>query len=256
MRMSIKFEEAVFGATKEIQLQTMDSCGKCGGTGAKPGTHAESCKKCNGTGQERVLQQTMIGQVTTVRTCSTCRGEGKIIKEPCTECKGSGKIKVTKTLQVNVPKGIDDGQRIKLEGKGEPGEKGGIPGDLLIVMSIQPHKVFTRQGNNLHLEMPITFVQAALGDELSIPTLDGSEEKYTIKPGTQPGTVVYLRGKGIPSVKNNRIIGDLVVKLNMTVPTQLTDKQKDLLKNFNEIMGDDYKNHKKKWFEKIKSSFK
>ncbi|MDR1664567.1 MAG: molecular chaperone DnaJ [Clostridiales bacterium] len=256
MRLNIKFEEAVFGTTKEVTLQSWDSCPTCKGSGAKPGTFAETCKKCNGTGRERVVQQSMIGLIQTETTCSACRGEGKIIKEPCADCRGSGKIRATKTLQVNVPKGIDDGQSIRLAGKGEPGEKGGPSGDLLISMSISPHKVFKREGTNLYMDVPITFVQAALGDEIPIPTLDGSEERYTVKPGTQPGTVIHLRGKGVPSVRNNRIVGDLVVRLNVMVPTQMNERQKEALKQFNEAMGDEYKNYKKNFFEKIKQSFK
>ena len=253
MRMQIKFEEAVFGATKEVQLQANEICETCKGSGAKPGTHAENCKECGGSGQVRAIQQTLLGSMTTVRTCPACKGEGRVIKEPCGPCRGSGRVRATKTLNITVPKGIDNGQSIRLAGKGEPGEKGGPDGDLLITMQIQPHKVFTRQGNNLYLEVPITFVQAALGDEISVPMLDGSEEKYTVKAGTQPGAVVHLKGKGVPSVRNNRNIGDLVVKFNVTVPTGLTDKQKEHLLAFNEAMGDDY--NKKNWFEKIKQSF-
>jgi molecular chaperone DnaJ len=256
MRLNIAFEEAVFGAVKDVQLQTYDACGTCKGSGAKPGTHAESCKRCGGSGQERVTQQTILGSMTTVVTCSMCKGEGKTIKEPCTGCRGAGRVRVTKTLQVTVPKGIDDGQSIRLSGKGELGEKGGPAGDLLITMRVLPHKVFKRDGNNLFLEVPITFVQAALGDEILIPTLDRKEERYNVKAGTQPGTVVHIKGKGVPSVRNNRIVGDLVVKLNVTVPTLLNERQREALKAFNEAMGDDYKNHKKRWFDKLKESFK
>ena len=255
MRMQIKFEDAVFGAVKEVQLPTHETCDICSGSGAKPGTHPINCKECNGTGQVRMMQQTMLGAMTTVRTCPTCKGDGKIVKDPCTKCRGAGKVKVTKTLEVTVPKGIDNGQSIRLTGKGEPGEKGGPAGDLLITMQILPHKVFSRQGNNLYLEIPITFVQAALGDEISVPMLDGSEEKYYVKAGTQPGTVVRIKGKGVPSLRNNRNMGDLMLTLKVTVPTGLTEKQKEHLIAFNEAMGGEYTN-KKSWFEKIKESFK
>ncbi|MDR1541478.1 MAG: molecular chaperone DnaJ [Clostridiales bacterium] len=251
----IKFEEAVFGTAKDIKLQGYDTCGTCKGTGAKPGTFAESCKHCGGTGQERVQQQTLLGFVVNTRPCSYCRGEGRIIKSPCPECHGAGKVNVTKTLSVTIPKGIDNGQAIRLSGKGEAGEKGGLPGDLLVTVYVQPHKVFTRQGTNLYLDIPITFVQAALGDEIQIPTLEG-EEKLAIKPGTQPGTVVSIRGKGVPNVKNSRMIGDLVVKLIVNVPNQLTEKQKQLLREFADEMGEDYKNSKKTWFNKIKEQWK
>ena len=247
----VKFEEAVFGTTKDIKLQAFESCETCGGSGARPGTVAENCKHCGGTGQERVQQQTMFGSMTSVRTCSVCQGEGKIIRDPCPSCHGAGKIRTNKTLQVNVPKGIDNGQSIRLSGKGEAGDKGGPAGDLLITVYVQPHRLFTRQGTNLYLDVPVTFVQAALGDEITIPTLDG-EEKYVVKPGTQPNTVVSIRGKGVPNVKNQRLIGDLVIKLVVNVPTQLSDKQKQKLREFADEMGDDYKNSKKTWFDKIK----
>ncbi|MCL2200084.1 MAG: molecular chaperone DnaJ [Defluviitaleaceae bacterium] len=255
MRVNIRFEEAVFGATKEVQLQTYEACPTCKGSGAKPGTYAESCKKCNGTGSERVTQQSFIGMVTKIVPCSSCKGEGRIIKEPCATCRGNGRVRTNKTLEVNIPKGIDNGQSVRLTGKGEMGEKGAPAGDLYITVSISPHKLFSRDGSHLHLEMPITFVQAALGDEIAIPTLDGGSEKYTIKAGTQPGTVIQLRNKGVPNVHNPRAIGDLIVKLNVTVPTVLTEKQREILKNFNDAMGDDYVNHKKRWLDKVKEYF-
>lgn len=255
MRIQIKFEEAVFGAKKEVQLQTYDSCPTCSGSGAKPGTYAESCKKCNGTGSERITQQSFIGMMTKVVPCSTCRGEGRIIKEPCTGCRGQGRVRTTKKLDVTVPKGIDNGQSIRITGKGEMGEKGAPPGDLYITVAIQPHKLFSRDGSHLYLDIPITFVQAALGDEISIPTLDGNAEKHIVKPGTQPGAVVQLRGKGVPNVHNPRSIGDLIVKLNVTVPASLNERQREMLKNFNDSMGDEYVNHKKRWFDKVKEYF-
>jgi len=255
MRVQIKFEEAVFGATKEVQVQTYDACGTCKGSGAKPGTYAESCKKCNGSGSERITKQSFIGMMTQIVPCSACKGEGRIIKEPCVTCRGQGRVRISKTLEVNIPKGIDSGQSIRLGGKGEMGEKGAPPGDLYITVAVAPHKLFSRDGNNLYLEIPITFVQAALGDEISIPTLDGGVEKHSAKPGTQPGTIITLRGKGVPNVHNPRSVGDLVVKLNVTVPTSMNDKQREILKNFNDAMGDDYKNHKKRWFDKVKGYF-
>ncbi|MCL1843003.1 MAG: molecular chaperone DnaJ [Defluviitaleaceae bacterium] len=255
MRLNIKFEEAIFGATKEVQLQTYESCPTCSGSGAKPGTYAESCKKCNGTGSERITQQSFMGMITKVVPCSSCRGEGRIIKEPCSGCRGQGRVRTTKTLEVSVPKGIDNGQSIRLGGKGEMGEKGAPAGDLYITVTVSPHKLFSREGSHLYLEIPITFVQAALGDEISIPTLDGGEEKYNVKSGTQPGTVVQLRGKGAPNVHNPRNVGDLVVKLNVTVPAQMSERQKELLLEFNTAMGEDYVNHKKRWLDKVKAYF-
>jgi len=256
MRINIRFEEAVFGATKEVQLQSYDKCNTCKGSGAKPGTFAESCKKCNGTGSERVTQQSFMGMMTRIVTCSACKGEGKIIKESCLDCRGQGRVRTTKKLEVAKPKGIDNGQSIRLTGKGEAGEKGAHPGDLFITVTIAPHKLYTRDGSHLYVEIPITFVQAALGDEISIPTLDGGAETHVVKPGTQPGAVVQLRGKGVPNVHNPKSVGDLIVKLNVTVPTQMNEKQRELLRGFNDAMGDDYKNHKKNWLEKVKQYFK
>jgi molecular chaperone DnaJ len=255
MRLNIKFEEAVFGATKEVQLQTYEACSTCSGSGAKPGTYPESCKKCNGSGSERITKQSFIGMMTQVVPCSACKGEGRIIKDVCGDCRGQGRVRTTKKLEVNIPKGIDRDQSIRLSGKGEMGEKGAPPGDLYITVAVAPHKLFTREGSQLHLEIPITFVQAALGDEISVPTLDGGSVKHKINAGTQPCTVVQFRGKGVPNVHNPRAVGDLIVKLNVTVPTSITEKQKEILKSFNDAMGDDYVNHKKKWFDKVKEYF-
>jgi len=256
MRLTIKFEEAVFGTTRQVPLQSYDSCPTCKGSGAKPGTHAESCRKCGGSGSERVTKQSILGVVTQVVTCSKCRGEGKIIKDPCLDCRGQGRIRTQKNIEVTIPKGIDNGQSIRLSGKGEMGEKGAPPGDLYITINVAPHKIFSREGSHLYLDVPITFVQASLGDEISIPLLDGREEKHLIKPGTQPGAIIHLRGKGVPNVHNQRNVGDLIVKLIVTVPTQMSEKQKDLLRAFNEEMGEEYKNHKKRWFDKVKEYFK
>ena len=250
-QMTVTFEEAFFGATKEITLQMLENCEACDGTGAKKGTTPENCRHCNGSGRERVQQQSIFGYTTVERTCAVCRGEGKIIRDPCPQCAGKGKQRKSKTLQVNIPKGIDSGLSIRLSGKGEPGEKGGPHGDLLIGIQVRAHKIFKRDGLNLYLNVPITFVQAALGDEITIPTMENSE-KYVIRPGTQPGTIATLKGKGVTNVKNNRIIGDLIVTLNVAVPTKLSDRQKAKLREFAEEMDEDFKDQKKGIFERIK----
>jgi len=255
-RVTLKFEEAVFGVTKAIPIQSYEACNTCRGSGAKPGTHPESCKKCGGTGSERISQQSIMGVITRVVPCSVCRGEGKVIKEPCLDCRGHGRIRSSKTIEVSIPMGINDGQIYRVTGKGDFGEKGAPAGDLNISISVSPHKLFSRDGNHLYLEIPITFVQAALGDEISIPLLNGSHEKHTVKPGTQPGSVFQLRGKGVPNVRNPRNVGDLIVKLNVTVPMQMNERQKELLRAFNDVMGEDYKNHKKRWLDKVKEYFK
>ena len=227
----LTFEEAIFGCTKEISVAVTDECETCHGTGAKPGTHAESCPKCNGTGQERFVQQSMFGAVTSVRTCSACHGTGKIIKDPCTACRGTGRVKKTKKYEVKVPKGIDNGQTIRLANKGELGENGGGYGDLLVTIYVQPNRVFVRKGFDIYCDVPITFVQAALGGEIVIKTIDG-EQKYTIKPGTQPDTVVTLRGVGVPNLRNPKVRGNQIVTLKVKIPTDLSERQKDLLRQF------------------------
>ncbi|MCL2592713.1 MAG: molecular chaperone DnaJ [Defluviitaleaceae bacterium] len=229
--MNITFTEAFFGVKKEITIPMTEDCDVCKGTGAKAGTVPESCKTCNGSGEERVLQQTMFGTMQSIVTCRTCSGSGKIIKEKCERCKGKGKVRRSKTFEVDVKRGIDNGQPILLSEKGEPGEFGGPRGDLYIVVYVAPHDFFERRGSNIYLEIPITFAQAALGAEITIPTMEGNE-KQTIKAGTQTGTVINIKGRGFPSVRNNRIFGDMLVTLNVTVPTKLTERQKELLREF------------------------
>lgn len=235
VNIQLTFEEAIFGCTKEISVAIVDECDTCHGTGAKAGTHAETCPRCNGTGQERVVQQSMFGAVTSVRTCSQCRGTGKLIKEPCTTCRGVGKTRKTKKFEVNIPKGIDNGQTIRLSGKGEIGERGGGYGDLLVTVYVQADRVFTRKGTDIYCDVPISFVQAALGGEIVIKTIDG-EERYTVKPGTQPETTVTLRGVGVPFLRKPNTRGNQIVTLKVKIPTSLTSRQKELLKEF---YGDD-----------------
>ncbi|MCL2701994.1 MAG: molecular chaperone DnaJ [Defluviitaleaceae bacterium] len=227
----ISFEDAVNGAEKELQLNLSDKCGTCNGSGAKPGTFAENCKHCGGSGQERVLQQTILGRMTSVRTCSVCRGEGKIIREVCQTCSGRGKVKSGKKIVVTIPKGIDNGQSIRIPGKGEPGDKGGPNGDLRVLVYVKPHTRFRRDGMTLRAEINISFVQAALGDVLTIPTVYG-DERHELKPGTQPGSVITLRGKGMANVHNPRSVGDLEVTIRVAVPTKLTARQEELLREF------------------------
>jgi molecular chaperone DnaJ len=254
--LQIKFEEAVFGTEKEITINVQEVCKECRGTGAKPGTFAETCKQCGGTGQERVVQQTMFGALTSVRVCSKCLGSGRIIRDPCDMCSGSGKTRQRKTLKVTIPKGIDSEQMIRLSGKGELGQKGGPQGDLHITVHVTPHKYFKRQGNNLYITVPVSFAQAALGDEIVIPLLNGAEDRYTIKPGTQTGATAVLKGRGAPHVRNNKISGDLIVTFVVTVPTQMTEKQKQALRAFADEMGENSKDVKRGFFEKFKESFK
>lgn len=249
----ITFEEAFYGTTKDIQINSMDQCTTCKGTGSKPGTYAETCKHCHGSGQERVTQQTMFGTMTNVRTCSICGGEGKIIKDPCPECHGKGRLRKLKKLQVEVPKGIDNGQSIRLSGKGEPGDKGGPAGDLFVTVTVKPHSIFQRKGTDLYCEVPITFAQAALGADITIPTID-SEFEFNIKEGTQTDTTITLKDKGFVNIRNPRLRGNLYVTVKVQTPVRLTSKQKDLLREFANESGDEV-NQKEGFFEKMKKKW-
>jgi molecular chaperone DnaJ len=251
----ITFEEAFFGAEKEITLPINETCETCKGTKAKPGTSVTTCSTCGGVGVENVQQQSVFGTVIRQRTCQPCRGAGKIIKEPCTTCRGAGKIKQNKKISISIPKGIDTEQTIRISGKGEAGELGAPHGDLLVTIYVLSHKTFKRQGNNIYLEIPISFVKAAIGGELTIPTMT-EEQTQQVKSGTQTGTIVTVRGRGFPNVRNNKSVGDLVVTLKVSVPTSLTDKQKQLLESFGDEMGYDYKDNKTGVIGRIKKIIK
>ncbi len=262
VNIQLTFEEAIFGCKKEISVAISDECDTCHGTGAKEGSHPESCPNCHGTGQERVVQQSMFGSVTSVRTCSKCGGTGKIVKDPCNTCRGTGKVRKTKKYEVNVPKGIDNGQTIRLAGKGEIGENGGGYGDLLVTVYVQPNRVFIRKGFDIYCDVPITFVQAALGGEITIKTIDG-EQKYIIKPGTQPDTVVTLKGVGVPNLRNPKVRGNQIVTLKVKIPTDLSERQKDLLRQFygdapaaSHTEPNKEEKEKKSFTEKMKDLFK
>ncbi len=228
INVTIEFEESIFGTTKDIAITAKDTCNTCSGSGAKPGTHPETCKTCNGSGQERVQVQSFFGATTTIRTCSTCSGTGKTIKEKCTTCSGTGSVRKSKTLEVNIPKGIDNGQTIRLTGKGEAGENGGGFGDLLVTIIVKSSPHYKRKGTTLYLDVPVSFSTMALGGEIKIPTLYGVET-YKVKAGTQTGTVVSLKSKGVPSIRNPKSIGDLQVTLQVIVPVELSAKQKELI---------------------------
>ncbi len=252
--LTIDFEEAIFGCKKEISFQADDKCDNCNGTGAKPGTYAQTCPTCGGSGQERVVQQTMLGAMTTVTDCRTCHGEGKIIKEPCNVCNGKGKVRKTRNIIVDIPKGINQGQSIRKAGMGAPGEKGGPNGDLLVAINIRPHKTFVRQNNDIYVEVPISIIQATLGDEIKVPTIEG-EENYTLKPGTQPETTVTLKNKGVFNVRNPKLRGDQIIKFKVVVPTKISEHQKDLLMKFAAEDGTTPTTKKEGFFDKVKKHF-
>ena len=231
----ITFEEAIFGCEKEIELTLKDECPKCHGTGAKPGTSPVTCPKCNGKGKIVYTQQSFFGQVQNVQTCPDCRGTGKIVKEKCPDCYGTGYISSKKKIQVKIPAGIDNGQSIRIAGKGEPGTNGGERGDLLVEVTVSRSPVFMRQEISIFSTVPISFATAALGGPIKIKTVDG-EVEYEVKPGTQTDTKVRLRGKGVPSLRNKNIRGDHYVTLVVTVPEKLTEEQKEALKHFDDAM--------------------
>ncbi|NLX65090.1 MAG: molecular chaperone DnaJ [Clostridiaceae bacterium] len=250
----ITFEEAAFGVTKEIPVTRLQTCTTCNGTGAKAGTYPENCKRCHGTGQIRYSQATPFGQFVNVKTCDVCNGEGKIITHPCETCNGKARVSKKSRISLNIPAGIDDGQTISLKGEGESGLRGGPAGDLYVVIHIKPHPIFKREGYDVVCDVPISFTQAALGGEIDVPTLDGII-KYTIPEGTQTSTVFKLKGRGIKRLRSNSR-GDQYIRVNVEVPTKLTQKQKELLRQFAEISGDEGLEQKKGFFEKVKDLFK
>lgn len=231
----ITFEEAVFGCEKELELTLKDECSTCHGSGAKAGSAPETCSKCGGRGQVTFTQQSLFGMVRNVQTCPDCRGTGKIIKEKCPDCYGSGYISSKKKIQVSIPAGIDDGQSIRIRGKGEPGTNGGERGDLLVEVSVSRHPIFQRQEYDIYSTAPMSFAQAALGGDVRISTVDG-DVLYEVKPGTQTDTKVRLRGKGVPTLRNKAVRGDHYVTLVVQVPTKLTNEQKELIKKFDDSM--------------------
>ncbi len=250
----ISFEEAAFGIEKEISINRLESCTTCNGTGSRSGTSSSTCKHCNGSGQVQYKQNTPLGQFVNIKTCDVCRGEGKMIDNPCSTCDGKGKVRKMAKLKVNIPAGIDDGMTISLRQEGEKGSKGGPNGDLFITIKMKSHTLFERNESNVICEIPITFVQAALGAELEVPTIDG-KVKYTIPEGTQTGAVFRLRSKGIPYLRGNGR-GDQYVKIIVDVPKKLNEKQKQLLREFAEISSDDMHEQRKSFFDKMKDAFR
>lgn len=262
----ITFEEAVFGCEKELEVVIKDPCTTCNGTGAKPGTSPETCPKCGGKGQVVYTSQSFFGTVQNVQTCPDCHGTGKIIKEKCSDCAGTGYVASKKTIQVSIPAGIDNGQSIRIRGKGEPGTNGGPRGDLLVEVTVSRHPVFGRQDMHIFSTAPISFAQAALGGDVRIKTVDG-DVLYNVKPGTKTDTKVRLKGKGVPSLRNKQVRGDHYVTLVIQTPEKLSAEAKEALRKFDALTGNtlnqdidsektDKKKGKKKGFmDKLKESF-
>lgn len=233
---TISFEEAAFGVTKKIKVNRYEDCDACTGSGAKPGTKKETCKHCHGTGQVKVQQNTLFGSFVNVKTCDACHGEGTIITEKCDMCHGTGKERKQRTIEVKIPAGIDNGQSLSVREEGGVGEKGGPNGNLIVTISVAKHKTFTREDTTVFSKVFISYPQAALGDEVSIETLDG-EIKYDIDNGTQNGAKIHLKGKGIPSLRNGHR-GEHIIEVVVDVPKKLSKEQKKILTEFAKTFGD------------------
>lgn len=254
VNVTLSFEEAAFGCEKEITVTRIETCSDCGGSGAKAGAHAETCPDCHGTGQVKTAQRTVFGVFQSSAPCQRCRGTGKIIKDPCTSCNGAGTVRKTRTLNVKIPAGIDDGQTISMRSEGNAGQNGGTAGDIYVTISVRAHEIFKRRGQDVMIDMPVTFVQATLGAKLTVPTIDG-KITYDMPEGTQPDTVFRIRGKGIPNL-NGRGRGDHFVKVKIEIPKNLTAEQRETLQKFDDSVGDSHYKDKKGFFDKMKDLFK
>lgn len=233
--LTIDFEDAVFGAEKEIELQRTEVCSECRGTGAAPGSQPEVCDVCRGTGEVRRTQQSLFGQFVNVTACERCRGSGRIVSNPCKQCKGAGQERRRRTMVVKIPAGVDDGSQIRLTGEGEAGSQGGSPGSLYLQLNVRPHKFFRRDGNDLIYELAINIAQAALGAELTVPLLDGETTTVKVPPGTQSGHLIRIRDQGVPYLRRGGR-GDLLVLVYVVTPTKLSAAQKKLIEQLAESL--------------------
>ena len=233
-RLVISFEEAVFGSQKEVEIERTEVCSLCHGVGSQPGKNPQKCPNCNGTGQVRRVQQSLFGRFVNITTCRQCQGQGTIITNPCSQCRGTGRHRVKRKVMVNIPPGVDNGQQLRLTGEGEAGFFGGSSGSLYIELSVRPHQLFQRDGDNIIYELPINFAQAALGTEIKIPTLTG-QTIISIPAGTQAGKILRLKGKGIPRL-NGKGRGDQLVKINVVTPKTLDKKQRKLFEELAKIL--------------------
>ncbi len=252
--LTLQFKEAVFGKELDIEIPKDEECGKCHGSGAEPGSKIETCSTCRGTGQQEQVANTPFGRVVNRRTCSACGGKGKMIQVKCSECRGVGTVKKRRKIHLNIPAGVDEGAQLRVPGEGEPGINGGPPGDLYVVIRVRDHEFFERDGVDIYCKVPITFAQAALGDEIEVPTLDG-KVKLKVPAGTQTDTYFRLRGKGVPHLRRAGQ-GDQHVRVVVVTPTNLTEKQKDLLREFGEISGVKPTEEEASFFDKMKRAFR
>jgi molecular chaperone DnaJ len=250
---TLEFKEAVFGKEMDITIPRTEECSNCHGSGAKAGTKPETCGGCKGTGQQEVVQDTMFGRMVNRRVCNQCSGTGKIVKAKCGDCHGSGKVKKQRKIHIKVPAGVDEGAQIRLSGEGEAGTRGGGPGDLYVVIRVKSHDFFERDGEDIYCEVPLTFTQAALGDEIEVPTLDG-RVNMKIPAGTQTGQYFRLRGKGVPRLRGSGA-GDQHVRVVVVTPSHLSDEQQDLLRQFAELSGEKTHEKQQSVWEKMKAAF-
>lgn len=253
VKLTISFEDSVFGCRKNVSFERVASCDVCDGSGAAHGSSKKTCRNCRGTGQVVNSQRTPFGMIQTSHVCEACDGEGKINENPCTTCRGSGNVRKRENFEIDIPAGIDDNQILNVRGKGCAGANGGPNGDLHVLISVLPHQIFERKGNDIWCELPLTFTQASLGDEVVVPTLDG-KVSYHIHEGTQHGDVFKLKNKGVPSVHGHGK-GDQFVKACIEIPRNLTSEQKKLLVKFDEISSEKNYRGKQSFFEKIKNIF-
>ena len=234
----IAFDEAVLGTEKEIEFPVLGRCDTCGGSGAKSGSTPVQCAQCNGRGEVRSIRNTMLGQMVSAAPCPRCRGEGRVIESPCDGCKGEGRTERRRSLRVTIPAGIDEGHQIRLSNEGEVGPRGGAPGSLYVAVHVADHVSLTREGTELFFEANISIAQAALGTKLHVPTVEGAPTEVEIKAGTQPGTEIRLRGKGVPHLRRQTTRGDLHVVVNVVVPTKLSKGQRELLEAYAKEAGE------------------
>ena len=247
---TIGFMDACNGRSMDIRVNRTEQCDICGGSGAAPGTSPVSCGECGGTGVTNTVQRSIFGMMNTQRPCARCGGKGKVVTSPCSKCRGTGRVTTQKTVTVNIPAGIDDGQVLKVRGQGNSGMNGGAAGDLHVVINVREDPIFERDGYDINTEIPITYMQAVLGDEIVVPCIDG-KVKYTIPEGTQSGTIFRLRGKGVRKI-NRSDRGDQYVKVVVEVPKGLNKQQKDLLRKFEESLGEHNYRNRKSFFDKMK----
>ncbi len=234
----ITFKEAVLGTEKEIEFPVLGRCETCAGTGAKAGSSPVECPQCKGRGEIRSVRQTMLGQMVNVAPCPRCRGEGRIVEAACETCRGEGRTERRRTLRVAIPAGIDEGHQIRLTNEGEVGPRGGAPGSLYVAVHVAAHPSLTREGTELYHEADLSIAQAALGTKIEVPTVEGEPAEVEIKPGTQPGTEIRLRGRGVPHLRRQASRGDLHVIVNVAVPTKLSKRQRELLEAYAKESGE------------------